>query len=153
MDINTRTWSLDPVEEAAESQQVGVLAARGFAASRRITLGGTLDETDRSALLNVADLLDTSGRVVEYFTSHGESGQAPSEAVASKLDVTIDAVVDSHPTGASLQEAVTTIAAIVRNFVSSPSPQVAEELAPFFSLLSRAAARRTAVPGETVVAV
>ena len=143
----------DPIAETSESHELALLAARAFAASRRPLSGAPLDATDLAALASVADLLESSGPVVEYFTSFGQSGKAPSGAVASRLDVTIDAIVDSNQGAANLQDALASIAKAIRQFAASSKPEVAEQLSEFFALLGRAAARRTAVSGETVVAV
>jgi hypothetical protein len=153
MDGTPHPMGPDPMAEASEAYQVGLLAARAFTASRRPLSGLELDETDKHALLAVAALLDSSGPVVEYFTSHGQSGKAPNAAVASRLDVTIDAVVSSHHGGASLKDDLLSIAEVIRSFAVFPVVEVATQLCEFFALLGRAAAQRTALPGETVIAV
>lgn len=143
----------DPMSEAADSHQMAFVAARAFSASRRPAVGAALDDTDADALRFVADLLDSSGSVLEYFTSQGQKGQAPSEAVASRLDVTLDAVIHSHLADASLGAALTHIASAIRTFVDDPKQELGDQLAEFFSLLGKAAARRTATGGETVDAL
>lgn len=143
----------NPMTDIVESHELALLAARAFAASRRPASGAPLDETDKAALLSVAVLLESSEPLVEYFSSYGVSGQAPSEAVASRLDVTVDAVIGSKRAGASIQDALTSIALAIREFVDAPLAEVADQLSQFFTLLGHAAARRTAAPGETAIAV
>jgi len=147
----THDRSVDLMNGGSELLDLGLVAARIAAASRRVAVGGTLDEVDRSAIAEMQALLNASAEVVRFFGSEGRQGSPPSNALASRVDVAIDAVVrrsESQIDSAALEQGLTSRASVLAALLSAPEPDSAGEALAVCSDLAAAVLRETARPGE-----
>ena len=144
--------AFDLLGGSADLISLGIVAARGSAAARRVLEGVRLDDIDRSALNELATVIRSSAQTVEFFGTAGQSGVQPAEAFASRLDVTLDAVlgddgskVDPGDLAAQLQS----LAVTIESFAESEQPEVAEVLLKVFDSLANAVRRDTSAVGES----
>lgn len=142
---------IDLMSGGSELLDLGLMAERVSAASRRIAGGGSLDGADQAAIAEMRDLLAASAQVVRFFGSEGTQGAPPSHALAARVDVAIDAVVrrakaqiDSDELELGLNDRAAALAALL----DSPEPATAVKALGVCSDLAAAVLRETARPGE-----
>lgn len=141
----------DLLAGGAELLDLGVLSARSSAAAERAKTGQDLDELDRESLTQLATLLESAARAVEFFGTNGQGGFLPTGALAAQLDVAIDTVAvemgeatDTTDLAKDLRDFAND--AIV--FASEKTPSDPDRAITFFRGLSSSILRETGRIGE-----
>jgi len=150
--MSPRGHDYDLLRRGSDLLELALLAARGSAAASRLGLGGELDVEDIESLRSLADLLDASAKVIEFFGTEGQGGAPPTGALAARVDVAIDTVLQE----ASEPQDSTTLAARLRGLAMQihdltirPDQSAAAALVDFFADLASSVLRETGHVGET----
>lgn len=132
--------------------EVALLAARAAAGARRVeSRGPDLDDVDRDALERMRRLLESTAETVEFFETSGQRGARPSASLASSVDVTIHAAMPSIAPAQDSEHLVTFLHSMTNKlgqFLDTPTPQLANEVAAFSAALAQAVSRQTGHTGE-----
>lgn len=144
--------TFDLLGGSADLISLGIVAARGSAAARRALTDTPLDEIDRSALGELAVVVRSTAKTIEFFGTGGQSGIQPAEAFAGRLDVTLDAVLGDEGTTTDPKELSThleILAVKIETFADSPEHDTANVLLQLFSSLTDGVRRDTSSVGES----
>ncbi len=144
--------TFDLLGGSADLISLGIVSARGSAAARRALADTAFDEIDRASLADLATVIRSTAKTVEFFGTSGQSGIQPSEAFAGRIDVTLEAVLGEEGAATDPKELsaqLEVLADSIDTFIVSPEHQTAGILLHVFSSLTEAVRRDTSAVGES----
>ena len=138
----------DLMRGGADLMSLAMLATRAQSAAQRASNASTLPG-DSEALVALADKLDAASQSIQFFITRGQAGSAPSGAVASHVEVTLETVAHAQP-GATDRQRIAAelgrLAALARRLQQEPAD--ASDLVGFCKRLADSVLRQTRHVGE-----
>lgn len=134
------------IDESDVSLAVGVLAAQVATAGERAIKGLVLDEWDLQALQRAQDLTERAASAVDFGSTLGKTGQAPSNfhAVTWTVEAALRQVSDEQ-----LDEFLNSLKENLSQLRVAPNDQSAIFVRDFFGSLAEYVTRATGGVGET----
>ena len=130
---------------------LGLTSGRAAAAMYKVQQNLPFDEIDSASLSEIDQLLRSSADTVRFFSSRGQAGTPPTDALSIEVEMTIYVVahdpiaVDIGP----LEDRLTQISSWIQAVIDTRQVDIANRLSEYFVRLSRSALHETASVGET----